>query len=135
MVWKRTYWNIANLDSEFPGWRERFQCADGHPLFDIYRELIDLNNEREDKLKVDYLSMSFYVDRSMNHEGVKFLCGSHWIGRYPSSFLFAYAGMVSRNRPYKERREIVRKAFVYANKHGYGEAIRYLERFKMRAIE
>ena len=133
MVWKRTYWNIANLDSEFPGWRERFQCADGHPLFDIYRELIDVNNEREDRLKEDYLGRSFYVDMPMDQEGVKFLCVSHWIDKYPSAFLFAYAGMISRDRPDKERREIVKKAFTYANKHGYREAIHYLERFKMRS--
>ena len=131
MVWKRTFWIIANLDSEFPGWRKTFMCEGGHPLFDIYQELIDANN-KEHIMDEGHLGRSFYRDRSMDAEGVKFLCNSHWMRSNPSAFLLMYAGYVGRYRPNQERRKIIKKAFAYANKHGYEAAHNYLKRFKVR---
>lgn len=134
MPWKRTFWIIANLDSEFPGWREKFRCVEDHPLFDIYQELIEANNNLKTPVKDDYLGRSFYIDRPINADGVRFLCGLHWIEKNPSAFLLSYAGMVSRSRTNKERREIVKKAFAYANRHGYDAALRYLDRFETREV-
>ena len=129
MAWTRTFWIIANLDSEFPGWREKFMCEGGHPLWDIFDEMVKLNEHRTQD-EIEHLGRSFFRDRPMYQEGVKFLCYSHWIDRNPSGYLLMHAGSASWGKTNKERKEIVRKAFAYASKHGYVEAHKYLDRFK-----
>lgn len=137
MTWKHRFWIIANLDNEFPGWRENFMCEGGHKLFDNFQELIDVlksDNSLPMSVKNGHIGRSFYSNAPLGTEDVKFLCMRHWMERNPSSFLLAHAGMVGRCRSNKERMDIVRKAFTYANTHGYDAAHKYLSTFKMREI-
>lgn len=133
MTWNSIYKTIDNLDAGFPGWREDFQCVDGHPIFDAYKVLIDLNNESIHPVKEEIIGGVFFVDRPITtimNDDVQFLCLNHWKTRFPNQYLMACASLKGYGRPVKERKDILRKAFAYARKHGYPAAIDYLGRFK-----